>query len=224
LINPAFNLTPSQLRVPGTRCDALQQIEVKEVLTTVSVDPPQDLVDKIEEFEEDPGEQEPVEEVKLDRIPFESAPLVCTPTSTMERKDELLLQLDSLAEDIQDHVDENQLDTCLVIDDVDKSVSKLENLRSQFRFTANTLKRTIGAQSYVDEKYSAAHEKVAAQIKDYIVDANAQRSAFRRTQIHNQNLELDQKEQALRTKKFERSTDNCISLRGSRPHARRVDS
>ena len=215
LINPAFDLTPSQLRVPGARCDAPQQIEVEEVPTTDSVDPPQDPIAEVDEFEEDPVaeveefeefeedpvevleevEQEPVEEVEVSRIRSGS-----TLTPTMDRKEELLLQLDSLAEDIQDHFDENQLDTCLVIEDVDKSVSKLENLRSQYRFTANTLKRTIGAQPYVDEEYGAAHDKVAARIKAYIVDANAKRSAFRRNQIHEQNLVLDQRDQALRTK------------------------
>ena len=62
--------------------------------------------------------------------------------STMAaKKDDLVLQLESLHEDTTDHLDENGIGSFLVIEDIDDSVSKLETLRTRYRGSSQSFKK-----------------------------------------------------------------------------------
>ena len=63
-----------------------------------------------------------------------------------ERRDNTLVELASLSEDISDHLDEYPTTSFVVIEDIDLSISKLEALRKQFRTNANLLKQLVGSE------------------------------------------------------------------------------
>ena len=75
-----------------------------------------------------------------------------------QRKDNALVEIASLSEDIYDHLDEYPAESFVVIEDIDLSVVKLETLRKQFRTNANLLKQLVGDDHY-NEHYNDSHEK-----------------------------------------------------------------
>ena len=115
-----------------------------------------------------------------------------------QRKDNALVELASLSEDISDHLEENPVDLFVVIDDIDLSISKLEALRKQFRTNANLLKQLVGDEHY-NEHYDVGHVKTKNNIKTYIQGANSKKLQLRQKVIEKDKQATLQQEQKVRS-------------------------
>ena len=103
--------------------------------------------------------------------------------------------LDVMEDDISDYIDENPIDgNSLTIEDIDVCVSKVENLRTQYRNTVRDLRGTLSSEEY-KEKYEVRSKEIINQMKEYILKAKDRRKEIRRGEEERNQTEQDVKKE-----------------------------
>ena len=91
----------------------------------------------------------------------------------MEKQKIDLLKIDesTIAEDVDDFIDENEIDQSSTLEQIDAKIDKMEQLRTSYRRLHNELK-TLLQESY-GEQYRNGYEYKLQMMKSYIKNANA---------------------------------------------------
>ena len=87
-----------------------------------------------------------------------------------QRIDAIRVRLSTIADDIKDFIDENEVDENLTISEVDCKIRKIEELRASYRKLYNQLK--IFSEASYEELYGRDKERQLSSMKDYIKKGN----------------------------------------------------
>ena len=86
----------------------------------------------------------------------------------------------TLLEEIDDHIDENPINSCMVsIEDIDNSIEKIEKLRSEQRVINREILSKLGNEKYTC-LLGTKYEVSMVQIKEYIIHAKERKQAIRK--------------------------------------------
>ena len=86
-----------------------------------------------------------------------------------QRIDAIRVRLSTIADDIKDFIDENEVDENLTTE-VDCKICKIEELRASYRKLYNQLK--IFSEASYEELYGRDKERQLSSMKDYIKKGN----------------------------------------------------
>ena len=87
-----------------------------------------------------------------------------------QRIDAIRVELSTIADDIEDFIDENEIDENSATAEVDCKISKIEELRTSYRKLHNELK--ILSEASYEELYGRDKERQLSLMKDYIKKGN----------------------------------------------------
>ena len=111
-----------------------------------------------------------------------------------EAVSDLKTKISTLLEDIEDHLEENEInESILFVEDVDSYTSKLEQLRTQYRTVTREMKKLIPNEEY-ESSCQKVYDNTLHKIKDYIVAAKERKNQLRRNQADMQNEDRSMKE------------------------------
>ena len=98
-----------------------------------------------------------------------------------QETNKLKRKLKSITADIVDHFDENAVDDSMSVDDVEKQITKIQNLRTMYREVYQELTEIISTDETdnVLEEYEQQYDKTMKNIKDYIATGNIHCKAIR---------------------------------------------
>ena len=88
-----------------------------------------------------------------------------------QKIDSLKVDESTLAEDVDDFIDENEIDQSSTLEEIDVKINRMEQLRTSYRRLHNELK-TLLQESYGDQ-YGSSYECKLQMIKSFIKNANA---------------------------------------------------
>ena len=88
-----------------------------------------------------------------------------------QKIDSLKIDESTLAEDVDDFIDENEIDQSSTLEEIDVKINRMEQLRTSYRRLHNELK-TLLQESYGDQ-YGSSYECKLQMIKSFIKNANA---------------------------------------------------
>ena len=109
----------------------------------------------------------------------------------------ILSEQESVVDDIYDFVDENPIAFVREnLDDIDKSISKIEDLRSTYRSLHKELKR-LSPDTYEGD-HSIRYDNVVKLIKDYIKEAKDARVNIRTSETDKSNDDMLRKRQTVK--------------------------
>ena len=102
-----------------------------------------------------------------------------------------------LLEEVDDHIDENPINNCMVsIQDIDSCIEKIEKLRSELRIINRVIISNLKKQEY-DVSLREKYDQAMGQIKEYIIQAKDHKQAIRKKEqdvVQNENINKAQKE------------------------------
>ena len=90
--------------------------------------------------------------------------------------EKLSAAVNTLHSDINDFLEENDLNNCIMIEDIDRNIDKITDLRSLYRNSVNEAKIQIDD---FDTKYGSICTDLMAKVKMYIKEANDKRHKLR---------------------------------------------
>ena len=134
-------------------------------------------------------------------------------SSRLSNLQQLKSSYDILNEEIEDFMDENPTnDTIVSVEDIDSCISKITDLRSQYRKTVKSIQLLVSSDQF---EASFSHEITAslACIKEYIINANDRKSQIRQREknISDSNSTIKLKRDAEENSQRKRATDFLIS-------------
>ena len=114
--------------------------------------------------------------------------------SEFEKMDDVKDDLSVLEEDINDFLDENSIDSSVVVvSDIDDCANKAENLRTRFRKIHMQLKKNLQQEEY-NEQFQSDYVQIITRLKEYITFAKERKNEMRRDQLNLQAVEMHAKE------------------------------
>ena len=132
------------------------------------------------------GEKSVIEEVtdllektKISESPEKIIPDIATmaTSATKDIKDKLLLDIDTISDEIEDFISEHDIIADLLsVEDIDRNIEEMNALRSSFRRKHKELKTLV--DDY-EESYLPSYNDSITQIKDYITKATEVRHKYR---------------------------------------------
>ena len=87
-----------------------------------------------------------------------------------EKIDDLAIDESTIADDIADYIDENEVEDATSISEIEGKINKIEQLRTSYRKKHNKLKLMLGSK--YGEVYEKDHDKKLSSVKEYIKKAN----------------------------------------------------
>ena len=87
-----------------------------------------------------------------------------------QKIDSLKIDESTVAEDVDDFIDENEIDQSSTLEQIDTKINRMEQLRTSYRKRHNELKKLL-QERYGDE-YGSAHEGKLQIMKSYIKNTN----------------------------------------------------
>ena len=121
--------------------------------------------------------------------PANPAKLVSDGASSVENDQmmmtDLHLQIESVKQDIEDFIDENNVESYIVTSDVDECIDKMEKLRTVYRSLNNSMKKYL--QTYVaddaDCDQNNEYQFTIVQIKKFIHCAKQRKQQLRESEV-----------------------------------------
>ena len=87
-----------------------------------------------------------------------------------EKIDALAIDESTIADDIADYIDENEVEDATSISEIEGKINKIEQLRTSYRKKHKELKLMLGSK--YGEVYEKDHDKKLSSVKEYIKKAN----------------------------------------------------
>ena len=87
-----------------------------------------------------------------------------------EKIDALTIDESTIAEDIEDYIDENEVDVSTCIAEIDVKINKMEEFRTSYRKKHKELKLILGSK--YEDLYSGNYDRKLSSVKEYIKRAN----------------------------------------------------
>ena len=109
-----------------------------------------------------------------------------------------------LLEEVEDHIDENPINMCMVsIEDIESCILKTEKLRSELRIINRVIMSNVKKEDYA-LSFEKKYENSMGQIKEYIIQAKEHKQAVRKQEkdvVQNQNINTAKKEAEIASQK-----------------------
>ena len=87
-----------------------------------------------------------------------------------EKIDALTIDESTIAEDIEDYIDENEVDVSTCIAEIDVKINKMEEFRTSYRKKHKELKLILGSK--YEDLYSGNYDRKLSSVKEYIKRVN----------------------------------------------------
>ena len=114
-----------------------------------------------------------------------------------EKIDALAIDESTIADDIGDYIDKNEVEDATSISEIEGKINKVEQLRTSYRKKHKELKLMLGSR--YGEVYEKYHDKKLSSVKEYIKKANH----FKKEMIeHNSKADIKLEASKIRSKVF----------------------
>ena len=114
-----------------------------------------------------------------------------------EKIDALAIDESTIADDIGDYIDKNEVEDATSISEIEGKINKIEQLRTSYRKKHKELKLMLGSK--YGEVYEKDHDKKLSSVKEYIKKANH----FKKEMIeHNSKADIKLEASKIRSKVF----------------------